>query len=195
MIEKEIKKRKDGKDRKARVAIVQKAVLYALAVAGGLTVALVAPNALQVLKQFGWVKTKRSPRDTINKSVQRLERAKLVERDERGFITLTKKGEKRLSEIERANYRIKQPKWWDEKWRLVSFDIKEKRKEVRALLRTTLQEVGFVHLHHSVWVYPYDCEDFLSLLKADYHLGVEVLYIIAEYVENDGWLRKHFRLS
>ncbi len=189
------KLRRDGTERKAKIAIVQKAVLYSLSAAGGLALALVAPNALQVLAQFGWIKTKRSVKDTISKSVERLLKAGLVVKEKDSFITLTLKGQKRLSEIERADYHLQKPKKWDGKWRLVSFDIKEKRRHVRALLRATLASVGFVHLHHSVWVYPHDCEDFLSLLKADYHIGVEILYIIAEYVENDRWLRVHFQVG
>ncbi|MDO8594969.1 MAG: hypothetical protein Q7R93_05700 [bacterium] len=184
-----------AKKRRDKIAVIQKAVLYALAAAGGLTIALVAPNALQVLEQFGWVKTKRSAKDTINKSVERLLRAGLVTKGAKGFIDLTAKGRKRFSEIERADYQLPKPEKWDGKWRLVSFDIKEKRKDVRELLRATLSAVGFVHLHHSVWVYPHDCEDFLSLLKADYHVGVEILYIIAEYIENDRWLRVHFEVG
>ncbi len=190
----QIKNPKKKKERKARIAVVQKAVLYSLAVAGGLTMALVAPNAIQVLEQCGWIKTRRSPRATINRSIERLERAGLVKKDESGFVVLTKKGERRLSEVERADYELPKPSRWDGKWRIVSFDIKEKRKEVRALLRATLEAVGFVHLHHSVWVYPHDCAEFISLLKADYHTGVEVLYIIADYIENDGWLRRRFEL-
>lgn len=192
MRQKEVKKKKE---RKVRIAKVQKAVLLALAVAGGLTMALVAPNALQVLQQFGWVKTKRNFRATVNRSVDRLEKAKFITKDERGFVTLTKTGEKRLADIKRSNYKLEKPEKWDGKWRVVSFDIKERRRAVREQLRLTLGSVGFVHLHHSVWVHPYDCEDFLSLLKADYHIGVEVLYIIADYIENDGWLRRHFRLE
>ena len=189
------KLKKDGKERKAKIAIVQKAVLYALAAAGGLTLALVAPSALQVLEQFGWIKTRRSSKDTINKSVERLLQVGLIAREKGGILDLTPKGRKRLSEIERADYQLPKPNKWDGRWRLVSFDITEKRKDVRNLLRATLGSVGFVHLHHSVWVYPHDCEDFLSLLKADYHVGVEILYIIAEYIENDRWLRAHFRVG
>ena len=191
----EVKGIKKKKERKSRIAVVQKAVLYALVATGGLSMALIAPNALRVLEQFGWVKTRRSFRSTVSRSVERLEKAGFVTRDEKGFATLTKKGERRISEIERADYKLPRPEKWDGKWRVVSFDIKEKRKKVRELLRLTLQSVGFVHLHHSVWVYPHGCEDFLSLLKADYHIGVEILYIIAEYIENDGWLRRHFDLE
>lgn len=157
--------------------------------------AMVAPNALSVLEQFGWVPKRRSSKDTINKSVIRLTRSGLVTTDETGLVELTSKGERRLAEFERAHFQLAKPEKWDGKWRVVSFDIKEKRKRVRELLRMTLSAVGFVHLHHSVWVYPHDCEDFLSLLKADYHVGVEILYIIADYIENDHWLRAHFRIG
>lgn len=186
--------RRSRKERRARVEMMQKAILYSLAAAGGLAMALVAPNALQVFEQFGWIKPRRRSGPTINRSVQHLERAGLVWKNESNFIALTQKGEKRLAEIKRTQYELPKPNRWDGRWRVVSFDIKEKRKELRALLRDTLRAVGFVHLHHSVWVYPHDCEDFLSLLKADYHLGVEVLYIIAEYIENDSWLRRHFNV-
>ena len=186
--------KKTKKDRRARIAKVQKAVLYTLAAAGGLTMALVAPNALQVLEQFGWIKTRRSPKATINRSVERLMYAGLIVKAETGFLALTKKGEKRLAEIKRLDYQLIKPEKWDGKWRVISFDIRENRKHVRELLRMTLQSIGFVHLHHSVWVYPHDCEDFLSLLKADYHIGVEILYIVADYIENDTWLRKHLNL-
>lgn len=189
-----IKKPKKKRKQRARIAAVQKAVLYSLAAAGGLAMAVVAPAALQVLEQFGWIQTKRSFKATVNRSVERLLQAKLVEKDERGFIQLTSRGRERLTEIERADYELPKPKRWDGKWRIVSFDIKEKRKRVRELLRQTLEAVGFVLLHKSVWVYPHDCEDFLSLLKADYRSGVEILYIVAEYIENDGWLRRHFDL-
>lgn len=187
--------KKKSKERRARIATVQKAVLFALAAAQGLTVALLAPNALQILEQLGWVKKKRNFRQTINISVERLSRSGLVSKDNSGRIELTKKGEKRLHELKRMHYILEKPKHWDNKWRMVSFDIKESRKEVRDLLRCTLESVGFVRLHKSVWVYPHDCEDFISLLKVDYHSGVEVLYIIAEYIENDGWLRRHFDLE
>ena len=180
--------------RKAKIAFVQKAVLYSLAAAGGLAMAVVAPNALQVLEQFGWVETKRRPRATINRSVERLIRAGLATKDSRHFVTLTEKGRRRFVEIERANYKLPQPKRWDGKWRLVSFDIKETRRGTRGMLRHTLQSVGFVLLHHSTWVYPHDCEEFISLLKADYRCGSSMLYVVADYLENDHWLRKRFSL-
>ena len=40
---------------------------------------------------------------------------------------------------------------WDGKWRLVIFDIPEKRRPARDLLRQKLKEWGFVHFQKSVW--------------------------------------------
>ena len=183
------------KRRKVRIAKVQKAVLYALAAAGGITMALVAPNALQVLEQFGCVKTRRNLSYTVNESVSRLRDGGFVKKDDRGFLYLTLKGERRLSEFGVTGFHLKKPKQWDKKWRVVSFDIKENRKGVREQLRATLVAIGFVRLHRSVWVYPYDCHDLITLLKADYEIGKDVLYIVSEYIENDRMLRRHFDLE
>lgn len=157
--------------------------------------ALVAPNALQVLEQFGWFKTRRNPRYTINDSITRLLRVGLIQRNERGFLRLTSSGEKRISAFYKIGFQTKKPKKWDGKWRLVSFDIKEKRRELRDQLRTTLNAVGFVHLHHSLWIYPYDCQDLITLLKADFEIGKDILYIVSDYVENDRLLRRYFNLN
>ena len=182
------------KRRKVRIAKVQKAVLYALAAAGGITVALVAPNALRVLEQFGWVKTRRNPNYTVNESVRRLQENGLIKKDNHGFLYLTDSGERRVSEFGVEGFHIKKPNRWDGKWRIVSFDIKEHRRGLRDQLRQTLNAIGFVHLHHSLWVYPHDCHDLITLLKADYEIGKDILYIVSDYVENDGVLRKHFEL-
>ena len=178
-----------------RIAKVQKAVLYALAAAGGITAALVAPNALQVLEQFGWIKTKRNLQYTVSESVRRLQEGGFVKKDNLDFLYLTEKGERRLSEFGVTGFHLKKPKRWDGKWRVVSFDIRESRKVVRDQLRRTLTAIGFVRLHRSVWVYPYDCHDLITLLKTDYKIGKDILYIVSEYVENDRPLRRHFELD
>ena len=107
---------------------------------------------------------------------------------------LTKKGDlyiKRIRELEKFSIPRRR---WDGKWRILSFDISEKNRNNRNLLRGTLSKVGFVRLHHSAWVYPHNCEDFIQLLKLDFKFGRNVLYIVAEEIENDYWLRKHFGL-
>ena len=58
-----------------------------------------------------------------------------------------------------------------------------------------LRAIGFYKLQASVWVYPYDCEDLIVLLKKDFLLGKEVAYILAEEIEGEWILKKHFGLK
>ena len=77
---------------------------------------------------------------------------------------------------------------------MLIFDVREERKSLRDKIRRTLIAIGFERLQYSVWVYPYDCEDLITLLKADFKIGKDLLYIISDSIENDTWLKKRFNL-
>src|SRR3989344_480073 len=83
---------------------------------------------------------------------------------------------------------------WDTYWRVVIFDIPEKRRKTRDRLRIFMESFGFIRLPDSVWVYPYDCEDILTLLKAELRIGSAVLYMLVAEIENDRGIREHFKL-
>jgi len=177
--------------RQTRGDFIKRAVLSTLATAGILSIGAIAPNAIQLLAPF--VK-KKGTKSSVNNAIHRLSRQGLIvfEKTEKGkFVRLTPKGKVYLAT------RISQPgkpKQWDKKWRILIFDIKEYRRKTRDRLRRSLTTFGFRHLQHSVWVYPYDCEELIVLLKADFKIGKDVLYIVAEKLENDLWLRKTFKL-
>ena len=78
---------------------------------------------------------------------------------------------------------------------MLIFDIKEQRRYGRDRLRLILKQIGFKQVQRSVWVYPYDCEDLMALLKADLKLGISVLYMVVEHIENDKHLRAQFALK
>ena len=85
-------------------------------------------------------------------------------------------------------------KRWDKHWRVIIFDIPERRRGTRDRLRIVMREAGFYRLQDSVWLYPHDCEDFVTLLKADLKIGAAVLYMVVEKIENDSKLKEHFLL-
>lgn len=127
-------------------------------------------------------------------------RHRLVERGwlakhEDGTLEITKKGEHAIRKLEIGHERLPHPKEWDGRWRVLVFDIPEKQKRLRDKIRYTLSSIGFKHLQHSVWVYPFDCEDFITLFKADLGVGAELLYIIAEGIENSDQLMREFQLE
>ena len=172
---------------------LQRIILGTVAAAGFLSVALVAPNALKMFESFGIV-PKRRHGEVIKNSRARLVKVGYLSYTPEGFIMLTPKGEARLKQLELAEYHFEKPKRWDKKWRVLIFDVKEERKGTREKIRRTLSSMGFVRLQDSVWVYPYDCEDLVTLLKADFRIGKELIYMIVDSIENDKWLRKCFTL-
>lgn len=128
---------------------------------------------------------------TVLAARDRLIRHGLLRRTGR-FLELTAKGVKVLRIWEHRGYTLTRPKQWDGKWRILIFDIPEKRRWLRDRIRSTLHAIGFKQLQRSVWVYPFDCEDFIALLKADFKIGKDLLYLIVEGLENDRALRDYF---
>ena len=163
---------------------LQKAVLGAVAAAGFLSMAIVAPNAIQTLAKLGIINAKKGYRETggINRARNRLVQEGLLARDPKGYLRLTPKGEAKLRQFELEDYDAKKPKHWDHKWRVLIFDIPEKRKGLREKVRRTLRAIGFTRLQNSVWVYPYNCEDLIALLKTDFKIGKDLLYLIVEEI-------------
>ena len=171
---------------------IQKAILSSVKIAGFLTIALVAPNAIQCLKSFGLIPCKRQ-KEIMLRSKDRLIEDGLL-KYQNGFIVLTKKGEIRLELLEMKNWRMNKSKKWDGRWRMLIFDIPEKKKPLREKIRSTLFSIGFLRLQDSVWIYPYACEDLVNLLKADFQVGKDLLYLIVDSIENDKNFKKLFNL-
>ena len=117
-------------------------------------------------------------------------------RDGKKYARITPEGQKvLLLEQQKAALINGKKRRWDQRWRVIIFDIPERRRRIRDRLRITMRELGFARLQDSVWVYPYDCEDLMALLKADLKLGVSVLYMVVEHIENDKHLRAQFALK
>jgi DNA-binding transcriptional regulator PaaX len=180
-----------------RRGYLQKAVLTAIGLAGILTIAAVAPNTFQILGKLGIGKRFL---DKSRKAISVLARKGYVKFEEvggRSRVRITDAG-RRFLKAEEEKARLREghirPKRWDRRWRLVIFDVPEYRKGIRDRLRREVTLFGFLRLQDSVWVYPYDCEELVVLLKADMRIGKDVLYAIVEKIENDGWIKKHFKL-
>ena len=180
-----------------RMTAVRRAVLGSVAAVGVISTTLITPNALLMLKPF-LKQYERQKKYQTKKAISRLIAGGflMMEKTSRGsFVVLTKKGKNCVAQWELRGYKVKKPKKWDKKWRVVIFDIPEKRKQLRGEVRTILTGIGFVRLQDSVWIYPYNCEEFVVLLKAELGLGRDVLYLIVDRVEDDRALRIHFKLG
>jgi len=187
-LEKASQKRKKKRD-------IQNTVLAVVAVTGFVAIAAIAGNTLQLLKYLP--KEKYNLRHQARTAAGRLVAKGLaiwVEKNGKKYLRITPSGRKAFA-FEQAKVALgNQKKKWDGRWRMVAFDIPERRRAVRLRLRTVMREIGFVRLQDSVWVYPYDCEDFVALLKAELKIGKDVLYVIADTIGNDRELRRDFNL-
>lgn len=186
---------------KAKRKKIQKAVLLSIYITAGLGMVLMAPNAARLLKYIEkYIGPKPRLNRRISQAINRLCERGLIERiqtDNGTALQLTKDGVKLAISIDEEEkiFEIRKPKKWDEKWRVVIFDIWERRRVVRDRLRLILRKNGFVKVQNSVWIYPYDCEELLVFLRTNLRLGRGILYIVADEIEYDEKLRKHFKLQ
>lgn len=183
--------RKRAKRNRMKEALVLSAHLALLT-----GMAIAAPNALQLYTQ---VEKRLGPspklKQRMREAYSRLIAAGVFKRLPDGSLVLTEKGVELGEELALYEDLARHhPKKWDHKWRLIMFDVWERRRTARDSLRHTLQECGFQKLQDSVWVFPFPCEDLLVFLRKKFKLGPSIMYIVADEIERDGALRRHFKL-
>ena len=184
-----------GAKKKRRKRNLRNAALLTIGTAGFIAVSAMAPNMFQILGRTGVLARLKYRNKGILARLKQKGEIEFEERDGKRFVRLTERGEESLAfSQQKMHLTDNKSRKWDRRYRLVMFDIPEKRKKVRERLRFEMQEVGFLHIQDSAWIYPYDCEEFVALLKADLHIGKDVLYAVVEEIENDANIRKHFSL-
>jgi len=178
--------------RRVKRGEIQKLVLESVKLAGILSIGLVAPNVIGAMAKLGLIQNKRQS-EIVSSSSSKLVKKGLLKFNDK-YYELTQEGERKLRQWELQDYQFKRPQKWDKKWRVIIFDIPEKKKKVRDQIRDIFISAGFLRLQDSVWVYPYDCEDIIGLLKTDFGVGRDILYMIVDEIENDKHLRRDFGL-
>jgi virulence-associated protein VapD len=110
-------------------------------------------------------------------------------------ITITLKGHKIIGNLLLGDYKqIKKPTKWDGKWRIVMFDIPETKAKLRNMIRFHLKKVGFLQIQGSVWIYPYSCEEIVTIIKTNFNFDNEIIYITSESFDKDLKFKKLFKL-
>lgn len=174
--------------------IAAEALLF-LARVGIVSALVVAPGLAHTLKLID-----RNPQKAMRKldrAFQRLVRkgfaVKKGDRSSRTF-RLTEKGRRELPRVRFDTYEpIKRQ--WDGQWRVICFDIPEKRKHLRSRLQYKLRDIGFFRLQDSVFVYPYACDDLLLLVHDAFGLQKEVRLMTVITVDDETVLLRYFKLA
>lgn len=169
---------------------LKQVILATIAGAGVLSVGLLAPNVIGAMAKLGIIPKKRQ-KEYVSSSASKMTKKGLLKYNGK-FYELTSLGKKRLRKWEFSDFKFNKPKRWDGKWRVIIFDIPDKKRRARDQIRYLFKSAGFYLLQESVWIYPYDCEDIVALLKTDFGIGKNLLYLIVEELENDRHLREEF---
>lgn len=112
------------------------------------------------------------------------------------YISLTEKGRKKAGMFQINSLKMNRPKKWDKKWRLIIFDIAELKRVYREAFRGKLKELGFYPMQKSVWVFPFDCEAEIELLKDFFGLSDdEIKFIVTEKINGDSKIKEIFQLE
>ncbi|MBI2356049.1 MAG: hypothetical protein HYV13_02495 [Candidatus Doudnabacteria bacterium] len=174
-----------------------KIILTVLAMAGVITIAVVAPALPAALGAiFG--PAKQYSNKQLKRSLANLKKNGLISMSYEGknvVIKLTKDGKEKLLKYQLENMRIKPQKHWDRKFRAVIFDIPKEYKQASNLFAQKLKELDFVMLQKSVWVCPYPCEDEIDFLKEIYHVRPFVRLATIEKLDIQHDLIKKFNLK
>lgn len=172
---------------------IAKNILLTLGITAGVALFMLSPYGLHFLVK-GTIGAAFRKRD-FNREAIRLKKKgyiALTKTPEGWIVKLLKKGKKRLKNAKLETMKLPKERKWDKKWRLFIFDIPEKSRISRDLLRMKLKELGMCNIQRSVFAYPYDCRGELVFISDYYGVTKYCTYAEVGYSDIDKELRKHF---
>ena len=101
------------------------------------------------------------------------------------FIELTPKGLDKIRKMKDDDISITRPDIWDSKWRVVIFDIPNRKRMARDLLRFRLIRLGFEKIQESVYVYPFECTGIITEVVGRLSVAQYVLIMVSEIIQGE----------
>lgn len=179
-------KNKTGK----KVLGISKTILAILFETGAITVKSFFPHP------YSHLFCKHPNNRNLYSATHRLKKHGLITKTSNTF-RLTKKGEKEafFAHLD-AQAAMHQPNQaWDGQWRMIIFDVPEKKRKYRDYLRQMLKTLGFKELQKSTWVTPFPIPDFLKELLWEERIKHFTRFITIKEIDYDKDLRRLFKLT
>lgn len=107
-----------------------------------------------------------------------------VERKKK-YVELTAKGRKKIQKLSLNEIKIKRPKKWDGKWRVVIFDIPKKFKNEREVFRQKIKNLDFVCVQKSVYIHPFKCTSEIEIISRRLGIKRHVLIMISDIIQSE----------
>lgn len=169
-------------------------------VSGGNPLRPVIPLVVkEIIKTLKELKNLKIDENRIKKSLESLEKNEIIELEEKGDKVFVKLIDKNNSTVVKYSIKAlldfkKKEKKWNGKWFLVFFDVPETQRNKRDYLRDYLQKIGFYRYQQSVYIFPYECEKEIDLIKKIVEGAKYMRYIIAEKIEDENRIKTFFKL-
>ncbi len=185
------------KKTKIKTGQISKKILMYLFITGAICIAASSPRFVSKVGQIIF-KQKFYQKRKLLDAFQYLKRKELIDVKKRSHnfqIDLTAKGRERVDRYLIDDMVIQKPKKWDQRWRVVIFDIPQEQRVKRNAFQRKLKELGFFPLQKSVWLHPFECQKEIMILKNFFNLKQkEIKVLLVERIENDAFLKKIFGL-
>lgn len=176
-----------------------KSVLLSLLAGAAILLVLSSPGGTRMLlKAAGRELKRREARQRYFWTLAYLRRKQYIDyrqaKDGTVTVVLTEDGRKRALSYKFDTLALPKTERWDGKWRIIAFDVPEKKRHGRDALREKMQELGCVQLQKSVWAWPYECRNEIDFIAEMFEVGPHIHYIVAESITSEKFLKYKFEL-
>ena len=169
-------------------------------ISGGNPLRPIIPLAIkEIIKTLKEVKNLNIEEKKIKKSLESLEKNEIINLEEKGgniFVKL--KDKNNLTVIKYSTKALldfkKKKKKWNKKWFLVFFDVPEIQRNKRNYLRKFLVDIGFYQYQKSIYIFPYECEKEIILIKKIVEGAKYMKYLVTEKIEDEKLIKSFFKL-
>ncbi len=163
----------------------------------GANLSLLIDNLQDLLKSIKNYQTKREKVIRVLKNLEKKEILDLQEQEGKVIVYLKNKNHPKIIEysIKSLLEFKKKNKQWNGKWFFVFFDVPETQKNKRDYLRKFLIKLGFFPYQKSVYIFPYECEKEVELIKKIVEGAKYMKYIVAEKIEDETKVKDYFKLQ
>lgn len=150
-------------------------------------------NAIKKIKNIN-VKEKK-----IINSLKSLEKKEIINIEEKNDNIFVKLIDKENPTIIKYSIKAildfkKKEKVWKRQWFMVFFDVPEIQRNKRDYLHNYLQKIGFYRYQQSVYIFPYECEREINLIKKIVEGVKYIKYIVANSIEDEERIKAYFKI-
>ncbi len=138
--------------------------------------------------------------ERAQRALRELRRRKLLALKEHSdgstTVEITHFGRKIIHRYELEDMRLKKPKRWDGKWRIITYDIPVAKKKASQALARKLHQLGLYQFQRSFWISPYECLSELEFICAIFELEIDrhIFYFTTDAIPKKKEIMKFFEL-